>query len=107
MAVVALKQFHKISPTFAYPESGRVRVYIEASFPVDIVLSSAADVSKIDSLQTAASLAPPAMIYSRTYNFDQIIILRPEWKTGGWAMTIGHPSDHAECVGVYFAVFPA
>lgn len=107
MPVAAIKPGHRISASFPYPPSGRARVYLEASYPVDAVISTRQMVEQITSIQSAAALAPAILIYNSRWQMDEIVNLPPTWSSVGWSITVGHPGLHAEPIGVYLVVYPA
>src|SRR5712691_7085510 len=107
MPVAAITSNSKISPVFPYPAGGRARVYLEASLPVDVFISTPQDAQSITSLVTAAKLAPRVLIYNSRQFLNEIINVPPEWSSVGWSITIGHPGGHQTAIGVYYAVFPA
>ena|SRR5882672_7729696 len=107
MPVAAITAGSKISPVFPYPTAGMARVYIEASLPVDIFISTPQDAESITSLVAAAQLAPRVLIYNTRLFLNEIINVPPEWSTVGWSITIAHPGTHQTPIGVYYVVYPA
>lgn len=107
MPVAALKKDTKIAPWFPYQESGRVRIYVEASSPVDIFISSPEHAKSISSVETAAKFGQSVLIRNSQWQpLYETITLAPAWRFTGWVLTIGHPSNHAEVIAVYYAVYP-
>src|SRR5436190_17948485 len=105
MPVAAITQGSKISPVFPYPTGGRARIYLEASLPVDVFISTPHDAQSITSLVAAAHLAPRVLIYNSRPILNEMITLPPEWSSVGWSLTIAHPGGHQTAIGIYIAVF--
>ena len=107
MPVAAITLGSKISPVFPYPTGGLARVYVEASRPVDVFISSPQDANQINSLVAAAGLGPRVIIRTRQQLWNEIVQLPPEWSATGWSLTIAHPGGDQNPIGVYYAVFPS
>lgn len=106
MPVVALKPQRKINPWFVTPLPGKnVRIYIEATLPVDVFVSSYHQASLVTSIADAR--AHGILCYPSVPFLDQTITLpSPAVWNAGWNLTIGHPGPTtAEVAAVYYAVF--
>lgn len=106
MPVVALKPNHKIAPWFVNPtwNGGKVRIYMEASSPVDVFIVNSAQASIIGSVADARRLG--VLCFAATSALDRGITLPAIWM-GGWNLIIGHTGTPNEIVAVYYAVFNA
>ena len=104
MPVVALKVGHKIAPNFAYPTSGRVRIYMEASDPVDVFVSSPEQAPQINSVQAAQFMQLPN--FPQRIGMNEVVPLPVTWRNG-WTLTIGHPGTHNEVIAVYYYISEA
>lgn len=107
MPVAVIKANKKLAPFFPYPPSGRVRVYLEASLPVDVFISNPEQAKAITSVQTAAEFSNAVLIRNLRWQLDEIVQIPPAWNTMGWTLTIGHPGGHEEPIGVYYNVYQA
>lgn len=107
MPVAAIKPDSKISPWFPYVPSGRVRIYVEASMPVDIFVSSPDQAQQIISVPTAGQFGPSVLIRNAQSKMDETINLAATWNPSGWNLTIGHPPGHQEVIAVFYSVYPA
>lgn len=105
MPVVALEPNHKISPWFVAPVSGKVRIYVETTLPIDVFVSSSQQASLATSI--AAARAYGILCYEKVSFLDQTISLpSPAVWNAGWNLTIGHPGPiGAGVAAVYYAVF--
>jgi hypothetical protein len=106
MPVGTLNPGQKVSPFFAFPPSGRARIFVEADGPVDIYVSSPQQAQAITSVQQAAQFAPNILIYSSQRLLDQFVTLAPAWRSVGWNLTIGHTGATPNPIAVYYAVYP-
>lgn len=97
----------KVGPYFAYPPSGRVRVYLEAEFPVDVYIANPQQAPQITSVQTAAAFAPAVLIYNSRLYMNEIINLPKAWESVGWSLVIGHPGVPNEAIAVCYFIYPA
>ena len=106
MPVVALQPKHKIAPWFVNPtwNNGKVRLYLEASKPVDVFVVNALQAPQINSVLDARKLG--VLTYPATTAIDQIITLPTLWN-GGWNLVIGHAGGNDDVIAVYYAVFNA
>jgi hypothetical protein len=104
MPVAVLKVGHKLIPNFAYPSTGRVRIYMEATHPVDVFVSSQEQAPQINSVQTAQQLQ--ILNFPQRIGMNEVVPLSPTWRNG-WTLTIGHPGTHNEVIGVYYFVSEA
>ena len=102
MPVVALKPGYRIFPSFAYPSTGRVRIYLEATHPVDVFVSTPDQAPKITSVQVAHAMQ--VINFPQRVGMNEIVPLPLQWKNSGWALTIGHSAGHDDVIAVYFFV---
>ena len=101
MPVASLIGRNKISPGYVYPTTGKARIYVEATLPVDVYVVGRSQVSAFNSPEEAARLG--ILSYIGTTKIDnQIITLPPAWQSTEWNIVIGNP--HTETVAVYYAV---
>src|SRR5204862_3633960 len=79
MPVVALQPKHKIAPWFVNLtwNNGKVRLYLEASKPVDVFVVNALQAPQINSVLDARKLG--VLTYPATTAIDQIITLPTLW----------------------------
>ena len=102
MPVAAIQPKNKISPGYLCPKSGKVRVYLEASQPVDVYVASNQQADGVDSPATAANLG--VLTFLGQTKLDQTVTLPLAWQFGGgWKLVIGN--GQANVVAVYYMVY--
>ena len=104
MPVVALKPANKMGFGFAYPPSGKIKIYLEASYPVDVFLASNDQATKINSPTDAVTLG--AHVFTQQMLMPHIEIgIPPSWSSG-WQLVVGNPHP-SEVVAVFYQIYQA
>lgn len=101
MPVIALEGGKKTTPSFPYIPSGKVKLYLEASHPVDVFISPPSEADQIKTPADAQrfnliSLPQQMKIPSQTFPL-------PENCKNGWKLVIGNPGDTT--AAVYYMVY--
>ena len=104
MPVVSIQPQKRISPFFTYPNSGKARIYLEASSPVDVFLVRTDQANSINSMANALNLGIQALANQLKIE-NQIFPLPPEWNTTGWNLVIGNGGP--DVAAVFYSVFEA
>ena len=106
MPVSVIDPNSRIGPTFPYPPSGRVRIWLRASDPVDVYVSTPQNATRITSLEEAAKI-DEVLIYNRRWQMDDIAQLPQTWNQVGFTLTIAHAGSTQKAIGVHYEVYPA
>jgi hypothetical protein len=105
MPVVALKPLHKIGVGFGnLTPSGKVKIYLEASEPVDVFFSKHGLFGQISSTELAQKFESVAFPGQMKMNYIEVPI-PPAW-TDGFDLIIGNPHT-TEIAAVFYGIFPA
>jgi hypothetical protein len=103
MPVSVINPKSKITPGYIYPPTGKVKIYVESSLPVDIFIANNEQADKITSAEIAAKFGVFGYLV-HTLVDNQTVTLPSTWQTG-WKLVIGN--NNAVHVAVYHMVWNA
>jgi hypothetical protein len=103
MPVASINPLTKITAPFVHPNSGKARVYLEASHPVDVFVCHPGQVGVINTVAGAQSAG--ILCYPARTSLDDIVTIPEGWKETGWVLVLGNPFNRH--VAVYYTVLNA
>jgi hypothetical protein len=101
MPVAAIQNIKRVSFPYIIPPSGKVRITVEASIPVDIFVVKQGD----ENFCSSVALATQHGIFTLPQRKieDQNLTLPESWRPNNWVLVIGNPSPNV--AAVYYNVF--
>ena len=103
MSITALKPSQKTFTTLTVPKSGKAKLFLEASAPVDVFVSLP---DKAPAIKSVSDAGAGVLVLSGRTNIDTVITFPDAWRTLGWSLVVGNPST-TDVAAVYFAIFEA
>jgi hypothetical protein len=94
---------NKIVAGYAYPPTGKVKIYVESNLPVDVYFASNQQAEQIVSRESAANLGLFGYLRHNFVN-NEIVTIPPNWKEG-WKLVIGN--NNPEQAAVFYAIWNA
>ena len=101
MPIIALEGGKKTAPSYPYTPSGKVKIYLEASIPVDVFIASPPIADELKSTADAQRFTLISLP-QQTKIPNQIFSL-PDNCKDGWKLVIGNPGD--KVAAVYYSVY--
>jgi hypothetical protein len=103
MPLAAVEPQKRLSFPYSVPATGKIRITVEASIPVDIYVTRVGD----DVHCSSVALAMQHKIYTLPQRMkeDQQLTLPESWRTTNWLLVIGNPS--AKIAAINYNVFSA
>jgi hypothetical protein len=103
MLLASVNPNSKVSFGFVYPPTGKIKLYVQSSLPVDVFIANNQQVSLIQSSQTAANLGLFGYLRHNFVN-NEIVIIPPGWRDG-FQLVIGN--NNPTSVSVSYMVWNA
>ena len=102
MPIVALKPNHRITPQWMYPPCGKIRLFLEASGPVDVYVISSPQLHLTSSIANAQKHG--VLTWSSQIVIPNVeITLPPSWSYQMWNLVISNNSL-TDVVAVYYQI---
>jgi hypothetical protein len=103
MPVALINPNSRIDPGYFRPDSGKVKIHVESTNPVDVFIASNEQATRIHSLADARAMG--VLTYDRRMTLDDVVTLPTGWLEGRWKLVIGN--DNATHAAVYYTVLNA
>jgi hypothetical protein len=103
MPVVAIQPFKRMSFPYLFPSTGKVKITLEASVPVDIFVIRQSEEALASSVTEAAKHGLYTLPQRKKE--EQALTLPEAWRDATWSLVIANPSPNV--AAVYYMVFNA
>lgn len=103
MPVVVIAPLQRSSFPYSFPDTGKVRIVVETSRPVDIFVALSSQSSLLSSVWSAKQNG--IFTLPTQQKVDTVLTLPDQWRAVEWSLVVANPAP--ETVGVYYMVYTA